>query len=136
MEHSLSFNHLHEYDAAADGITVPIILSTAKKRVKILAKVDTGASFCIFQREHGEELGIDIESGQPKQIGTATGSFLTYGHELTLTTLGYELDVTVYFSFAHDFTRNVLGRRGWIEQFNLGIVDYESKLYISKYDES
>ena len=31
-----------------------------------------------------------IEAGTPIEIGTATGSFRAYGHELTLTVLGIE----------------------------------------------
>ena len=59
----------------------------------------------------------------------------TYGHELTLETLGYSCDVTVYFAAHESFTRNVLGRRGWLDQVRLGIVEYESKLYLSRYGE-
>lgn len=29
----------------------------------------TGASNCLFQREHGELIGLEIESGQPKTFG-------------------------------------------------------------------
>jgi hypothetical protein len=136
VSHTLSFNALHKYDPSHDGITVPIILSNTKEHVKILAKVDTGATYCIFQREHGEALGIDIESGQRMRISTVTKPFLTYGHNLTLSVLGYQFDVTVYFSSDLGFPRNVLGRRGWLEQFRLGIVDYDGDLYISKYDEA
>ena len=28
-----------------------------------------------------------------------------------------------------------LGRRGWLDQVRLGIVEYESKLYLSRYGE-
>ena len=38
------------------------------------------------------------------------------GHALTLETLGYSFDVTVYFAAHESFTRNVLGRRGWLDQ--------------------
>jgi len=31
--------------------------------------------------------------------------------------------------------RNVLGRRGFMEQVRLGLIDYEGKLYLSSYDE-
>jgi hypothetical protein len=39
--------------------------------------------------------------------------------------------------FAEDeaFQRNVLGRRGFLEQVILGLVDYEGKLYLSDYNE-
>jgi hypothetical protein len=54
---------------------------------------------------------------------------------LTLETLGYSFDVMVYFAKAEAFTRNVLGRRGWLDQLRLAIVEYDGKLYLSKYEE-
>lgn len=135
MPYSLSFRERQDYDPGEDGITVPVILSTGYKQVKLLAKVDTGATNCIFQREYGEELGINVEGGTPKQFGTVAGSFLAYGHDLTLSALGYEFNVTVYFSFVPGFPRNVLGRHGWLQLMRLGLVDYDGKLYASRYDE-
>ena len=135
MPHSLSFNVKYDYNKTDDGITVPVVLGYSSIRVRVLAKLDTGASFCIFPREYGEELGIDIETGDKKEIATAIGPFITYGHELTLSALGYDVDSTVYFSSDFNFPRSVLGRHGWIERFRLGIVDYDGQLYVSHYDE-
>jgi hypothetical protein len=38
--------------------------------------------------------------------------------------------------FAHDpeIRRDVLGRFGWLQQVRLGLVDYEGKLFVAKYD--
>jgi hypothetical protein len=52
---------------------------------------------------------------------------------LTLETLDYSFDVTVYFAAHESFTRNVLGRRGWLDQVRLGIVECESRLFLSRY---
>ena len=52
-----------------------------------------------------------------------------------LVTLRYSFDVTVYFAAHESFTRNVLDRRGWLDQVRLGLVEYQSKLYLSRYDE-
>ena len=43
-------------------------------------------------------------------------------------TLDYAFNVTVYFAAHESFTRNVLGRRGWLDQVRVGLVEYESKL--------
>jgi len=71
----------------------------------------------------------------PLRFSTAMGSFDAYGHTVTVETLGYSFNVTVYFAAHESFTRNVLGRRGWLDQLRLGLVEYESKLYLSRYDE-
>lgn len=135
MPYTLTFNAAHKYNPSDIGITVPVVLSIGERAIKFLARIDTGATFCIFERELGEDLGLDIESGTPQRIGTATGSFLAYGHDVLLSALGYQLDATVYFAAISGFNRNVLGRRGWLDRMRLGIIDYDGKLYASKYDE-
>lgn len=51
MSFTLIFNELQEYDPSV-GITIPVILTAAGKSYKTLAKLDSGASHCIFRREH------------------------------------------------------------------------------------
>lgn len=133
MEHQLSFERLLEYDPGRDGVTVDVSLRLGEQTVNFPAKIDTGASYCIFERRHGEALGLVIESGLPQPIGTATGSFLTWGHEVTLSVAGYEFDSMVYFAANADLNRNVLGRHGWLDRVVLGLVDYEGKLLLSRY---
>ena len=135
MPHTLNFNVLYTYDLSASGIQLPITLNVGDKSVRFLAKLDTGATFCVFERELGEDLGLDTESGSPQKIGTAVGSFLTYGHHLSLAVFDYRFDVVVYFAATQDFNRNVLGRHGWLNKVRLGIIDYDGKLYVSAYDE-
>jgi len=83
MSHQLSFNQLLLYDPGKEGITVAIELKLGSKAVALEAKIDTGASFCFFQPNHGKNLRLDIESGLPLQVSTVTGSFLAYGHSVT-----------------------------------------------------
>lgn len=136
MPESLSFAVVHSYDTRAPGITVRAEMHREDRIVEVIAKIDTGASFCIFQRSYGELLGLNIESGDEERINTATGTFLAYGHEVLLKVLGIELTTTVYFADYPQTNRNVLGRQGWLDRVRLGLVDYEGKLYLSSYDDS
>lgn len=134
--HTLSFEALHEYDAGLPGITIPVELSVGDAAVKVTAKLDSGSTYCIFRRARGEALGLDIESGTPQTISTATGTFLAYGHNVTLSGLGFALDVIVFFAADEWFNRDVIGRHGWMQQLQLGVVEYEGKLYIGKHGSS
>ncbi len=136
MAHSLRFSRLHDYGRAGSGITVPAVLTWLETSVRLLAKVDTGADLCIFQRAHGEALGLDIETGTRLRVGTVTGSFIAYGHRLFLSVLEYRFDSVVYFAAEESFTRNVLGRKGWLQNLRLGLVDHDGRLYVSSYDDS
>lgn len=135
MTYQLSFRTEYAYPTGDTGILVPVHLSLGDQFVDFDARLDTGASFCIFNRGYAEALGIDVEAGQPVQVGTATGTFDAYGHTLTLTTLGLGFDAMVYFARDATFNRNVLGRRGWLDRVRLGLIDYDGKMYLSRYDD-
>ena len=134
MSYQLSFTELVKYDAGQPSITVPITLSVGQARVDCDAKVDTGSSNCIFARNLGEELGLDIETGLRLLVGTVTGTFVAYLHEVNLSLASFEFSGLVGFAQDKEFRRNVLGRRGFVEQIVLGLVDYEGTLYLSRYD--
>jgi hypothetical protein len=133
VTHQLTFASAHDY--GTDAIIIPVILRLGNVAARTDAYLDTGATFCVFKRSLAEPLGLEVETGEPLRLSTVTGNFDAYGHMLTLETLGYSFDVTVYFAAHESFTRNVLGRRGWLDQVRLGLVEYESKLYLSRYSE-
>lgn len=133
MPYDFRFETEHEYGDNDLGITVPVTLRFGGEHVDLPAKIDTGSKFCIFQREYGEILGIDIENGSRQEISTAAGTFTAYGHDLSFALLGYEFDGVIYFAEPYNFNRDVLGRHGLIEKLKLCIVDYERKLYLSMY---
>lgn len=136
MSYALNFAASHTYAAAKMGISVPVELRAGKHVVILTAKLDTGASFCIFSRTYAETLGLDLERGQPEWVNTAIGErFLTYGHNVTLSTFDLEFDTMVYFAAKEELRRNVLGRRGWLEQVRIGLIDYDRALYLSRYND-
>lgn len=133
MAEILEFELFHNYSLFEIGITVDATLQNGNLSVDIDAKIDTGSTFCIFERHYGERLDLNVEAGTPIEIGTATGSFRAYGHELMLSVLGIETVSTVYFAENEYFDRNVLGRIGWLDRVKLGLIDQEGKLFLSKY---
>ncbi len=135
MSHQLTFNTRETYDSLQDGITIEAVLSVGEESRVCTAKVDPGAQVCLFKRELEEEFGLDIESGYPCKLDTMTGTLLSYGHSVTLHTLGLDFDSVVYFSALPNLRRNLLGREGWLQKVRLGIVDYDAALYLSPYQE-
>lgn len=133
MAETIEFDKTHFYSLFDVGITVSVNLFYADKEVEFDAKIDTGSTFCVFQRLHGELLGLEIENGIPADIGTVMGDFRAFGHELTLAVLGIETVSTVYFAESDYFDRNVLGRIGWLDRVKLGLIEQEGKLFLSKY---
>ena len=134
MAVQLSFDILYQYSDKADGISVPTALILGDKAVRTYANVDPGTEFCIFSNEIGLELGLDMETGLPQRMGSLTGTLETYGHEVTIQTFGIAFQSVIYFSKYPGLSRNLLGRVGWLRQLRLAIIDYECKLYLSRYN--
>ena len=134
MAENINYDEIYYYDTLKKGITVPVYLKHGSQTVDLKAKIDTGAENCIFERKHAERLGIEVENGRLQNFSTATSSFAAYGHEITINVLELETVSTVYFAKEESFTRNVLGRHGWLDRVKLGLIDYEGKLFLSEYN--
>ena len=133
MPVSLDFDTSHRYLEATDGIDIPIALCIGSQSVELIAKLDTGAAHCIFERKYGEMLGLDVESGRLQRFRTVAGAFTAYEHEVTIQTLGIEFSALVFFAQTSEFTRNFVGRSGWLDRLRIAIVDYDRLLFVSPY---
>ncbi len=130
---TIEFETLYNYNTLKSGITVLVKIYFGNEYRELNAKFDTGAENCIFERKHGERLGIEIELGEEQIFSTANSHFIAYKHELKLSVLGIETTSDVYFAKEESFTRNVLGRQGWLDRIKFGLIDYEGKLFLSEY---
>ena len=134
MKHwTLTFPTLIDY-RAYDEITVKVDLASGTSVVTVNAKLDCGSKFCVFQPHFARLLGFALESGVPQSIRTAAGSFLSYGHEVMLTVSGLEWQTTVFFAEPEDFPINVVGRIGFLDHVQAGLVDCEQLLYLGPYE--
>lgn len=77
---------------------------------------------------------LDVEAGLPKRLSSLGGPIDCFGHEVTLETAGLSFQSIVYFAKYPNLPRNILGRQGWLRNLKLGLVDYENKLYLGKYE--
>jgi hypothetical protein len=133
MSTQLSFDVTFVYPDRADGITIPTVLSFGDRIVNTSAKVDPGSEYCVFSREIGEKLGLDIERGIPQPMGSLTGTLDTFGHEVTIQTFDIAFQTIIYFAKYQALPRNLLGRVGWLRHLRLAIIDYESKIFLSQH---
>jgi hypothetical protein len=133
VSYLVEFDELFRYDKDKDGIVIHVTLEFGDQQCAFDAKIDTAATYSIFARVHGERLGLEIERGLEQKFGTALGVFTAYGHQLYLEALGIRLESYVFFAADPGLSKNVLGRRGWLDMLKVGIVDYDGDLYLSRY---
>jgi len=134
MPVSLDFDSSYHYADSRDGINVPITLSVGTQSLELLAKLDTGAAHCIFERRYADMLGLDVETGRLQIFRTVAGTFAAYQHEVTIRTLEIEFPAVVFFAQDPAFSRNFLGRLGWLDRLRIGIVDYDRLLLVGSYE--
>ena len=64
MSRVVRFASFEKYDAGLSSITIPIELRIGGECAEVRAKIDTGASHCIFGREIGEMLDLTSTRGE------------------------------------------------------------------------
>ena len=69
MPVSLAFDAAQHFTDALDGIEVPITLCIGRQSVELLAKLETGAAHCMFERKYAEMLGVDADRLQRFRTG-------------------------------------------------------------------
>ncbi|HMV84133.1 MAG TPA: hypothetical protein PLD20_18135 [Blastocatellia bacterium] len=130
----LTFDEEYRYKDDEDGISISVNITYGNQTVLADAKVDPGSIVCLFSHEAGVALGIPIEQGIPIRLGGLAGLLEAFGHEVTLQTGQLVFESLVYFAKYPGLPRNLLGRRGWLRNLRLGLIDYDNLLYLSGYD--
>lgn len=132
----ISFDEEFRYKDTEEGISIDVLLTYGGTTRSAEAKVDPGATVCLFSYEDGVKLGIPIEQGEPIKLSGLTGTLEAYGHEVTLQTGDISFQSVVFFAKYPGLQRNLLGRRGWLRNLRLGLIDYDNLLYLSAYDDA
>jgi len=121
----LEFSHRHIYSGHEQGISLPIILRSGDERADLVAKIDTGATNCLFDRQQGEALDLDIENGHRVEA---------FGHIVQIEFVGMHVESMVYFFADERIRKNLLGRTGWLDRVRFGLVDHDQSLFLAPYD--
>ena len=105
---------------------VPIALINGSQRVRYLALIDSGADYCIFHAEVGEQIGLQIESGKRLSFfGSGGQEQFAFFHEIKLEIGGHE--VTCFAGFSHELQTlpyGILGQVGFFDKFKIAF-DYQ-----------
>ncbi len=132
--YQFEFTEAHDYSNGDESVSLPVELRSGTRILKMVASVDTGASFCIFGAEVAAMLDLELRNGLPKRFRTANSGFEAYGHEIEIFALGVSVVSIVYFFADPIIEKNVLGRTGWLDRVRLGLVHHDSMVYLAPYD--
>jgi len=107
---------------------IDIELATDTKSLRYSALVDSGADFCIFDAEIGENLGIDVRSGHKELFGgiqKIDKQAEAFFHPIQLIVGGKKSYTMV--SFSYDIGKSAFGVLGQVGFFDLFIVKFDFK---------
>jgi len=139
---TLTFDLDHDYNSGPE-------LHQALVHVRVFTKdglplsfqalLDTGASFCSFDKDVAELLGIDdIESGVPRRIAAAdvdegSGDHeIMYLHDVEIEFLGHKMNVPIGFVPTWPSgTQNLLGMKGFFESMQAAFLHRERRFLVT-----
>lgn len=117
------------------GQNFPIIevsLSRNKNELRVLALVDSGASFSVFRSEIADYLGITIENGNKIYLTGIAGRILGYLHKVDLSIGTQRFSCKVVFSPELTISFNLLGRDNFFAPFVISFHEKRQKLILVK----
>jgi len=106
-----------------------IRIDEPEKSVRALAVVDSGADHCLFQRELGEQLGLEFDDLPLVTGRTVAGPIQIPVCRLKVELLGQVFECAVGFVDEEKLEKNLLGREGIFEQIQLGFRESRLEFY-------
>jgi predicted aspartyl protease len=85
----------------------------------LIAIVDTGATYSLFDGRRAKSIGLDLMSGKSIRLAGLAGSLSARLHRVTLEILGSSIDCEVAFSEI-DIGRELLGRHELFSRVRFG----------------
>ena len=93
----------------------------------VFGLIDSGATETLLQREIGEELGIDIESGKRVEFQGIGGITFGYRHTVVLRLLGEKNEHEIECAFTPlPGIPALLGERGFFENYKITFEKYKN----------
>ena len=108
---------------------IPVRVIYRDKSLRYAALIDSGADFCIFDAEIGENLGLNVRSGKKEQFGgiQEIGGAEAFLHEVVLNIGGWDYKTII--SFSYDIAKwgyGILGQKGFFDIFKISF-DYRKE---------
>lgn len=121
--HNVSFNHDFQFRDLDGGsgvypaIVVGLIGPTGED--ELLALIDSGATYCLFNGKRAKSIGLDLQSGKRVPLSGLSGPLLARVHRVDLEIMGSRFSCEVAFS-EQDIQRELLGRHDLFARVRFG----------------
>lgn len=109
------------YDSNTLRPVIPIKLKNGNSDISYAVLVDSGADLCIFDAEIGEALGINVKSGEKKEVfGVGGKASIFFLHKVEIEVGGWSYKINA--GFMPDVAGRVMpyglvGQKGFFDNF-------------------
>ncbi len=104
---------------------VEVHIANRGKSVRTLAYLDTGATYSVFHADFAEELGLDIYSGERKDVTVGDGGMIPlYLFKLDVTIEQLKITAKIGFSDRLGTGINIIGREDILDKY---VVCFDGK---------
>lgn len=128
FEHTFFYREVPPSPILRPALNVRIFASGGQ--VDLIAVLDSGAEYCLFNGTRAASLGIDLVAGQQIAMSSLGGTFPAYLHAIEVEIGGIRLRIQAAFSERH-ISRELLGRHTLFDQTIWGIREYRQEIYFS-----
>jgi len=111
---------------------IDIEILHGKRKLKIKALVDSGASFSVFRSEIADYLKIPIEKGNLLYLTGIGGRILGYLHKLPIKVGNKVFSCKVVFSKEYTVSFNILGRDNFFVPFLITFNERAKKIFLEE----
>lgn len=98
--------------------------------------IDSGSDICIFPADFGEQIGVDIRSGEPGFAGNVRGEFAEgiFLHRITLKIGERHYPTIAGFSYAQNrLNYGLLGQQGFFNLFKVQFDFVKNEIELEEY---
>ena len=100
---------------------IPVTLQHGENKIGYEVLVDSGADLCIFHEEIGTALGVNVRSGEKREVfGVGGKASFYYLHTITLSVGGWPYKIEAGFMpnvSGHVMGYGVVGQKGFFDLF-------------------
>ena len=96
----------------------------------VLALIDSGSQYCLFNGSRAQGIGIHLLEGRPIGLSSLGGQVHGYLHWVEIEIQGFRFGVEAIFSL-NPIRREILGRHTLFEQVTWGLRESQQEIYFS-----
>lgn len=126
IEFEYEFQYRHFGDLFLPAIEVTLVGPADED--ELVAIVDTGATYCLFNGVRAGAIGLDLGAGRLEQLSGLAGGLMARIHLVALEIAGHRFNCEVAFS-EQPIQRELLGRHNLFPQVRFGFREGMSTIY-------